>query len=285
MEVTQSFRLIGSKDIEDIPCGHIAGQYVVYWEDIEQVFPGVKHIKNGNVTVTMMRDPNRLRIVPHCIKHYPGVVLDVVLSSAADHVHVDSPMATSSLTSASSQANTSNNPPANALTNAPTNASITNPPAESPTDAPTVALPANPHANPSTNASVDTPANPPADVLVSLPVDTPANPFASAPTNNFFNPLPPTKAHIDTPINPPTNSQSDLYIPGANTDMLLANSPSSLSVKGSKRSSTTALAESVTTLAIASGIPVDHPSTESCQGFQSAIIHRQDALHDQGAMT
>jgi hypothetical protein len=61
MEETQSFRLIGNKDIEVIPCDLVAGQSRVYWEDIEQVFPGVKHVKNGKVIVTMMRDPNRLR--------------------------------------------------------------------------------------------------------------------------------------------------------------------------------------------------------------------------------
>lgn len=60
-ELTQSFRLIGRMDIEEIPCDHIDGHYVVSWEDIEQVFPGVKYVKNDKVTVTMMKDPNRKR--------------------------------------------------------------------------------------------------------------------------------------------------------------------------------------------------------------------------------
>ncbi|KAG0041945.1 hypothetical protein BGZ89_007147, partial [Linnemannia elongata] len=161
MEDTQSFRLIGNKDIEDIPCDHVAGQYIVYWEDIEQVFPGVKHVKNGKVTVTMMRDPNRLRIVPHCIKHYPGVVLDVVLSSAADHGHVDSPMATSSLAPANSRADTSDNPPANPPANSPANAPVS-PPVDTPAN-PIASAPTNPLVNPltPTNAPIDTPTNPP----------------------------------------------------------------------------------------------------------------------------
>lgn len=61
MEETQSFRLIGNINIEEIPCDHVDGQYIIYWEDIEHVFPGVKHVKNGKVTIKMMRDSNRIR--------------------------------------------------------------------------------------------------------------------------------------------------------------------------------------------------------------------------------
>ncbi|KAF9536939.1 hypothetical protein EC957_009343, partial [Mortierella hygrophila] len=232
-------------------------------------------------------------ILPHCIKHYPGVVLDVILSTTAKHHHID-PKANSILAHAEAPATNPPasgpaNAPANAPAHVPANASITNPhtnpPAESPTDAPTNALPAYPHGNPSTNASVDAPANPPADASVSPPVDTPANPLTSVPTNPLVNSLPPTNAPIDTLTNPSTNSQSGPYTPGAITDVLLANPPSSSSAKGSERSSTMALAESVSTLAIAAETSVDHPSAEPCQGFQSAVIHRLDALHDQGAMT
>ncbi|KAF9987940.1 hypothetical protein BGZ65_001035 [Modicella reniformis] len=81
MTVTQSFRLLGKSDIENVPCEFIDGENVVFWEDIEQVFPEIKYVKNGDVTVNMMRDCNRNRIVPHCIKHHPGVVLGVVPSS------------------------------------------------------------------------------------------------------------------------------------------------------------------------------------------------------------
>ena len=61
MEEAQSFRWIGKTDIEKITLGHVDGQNVVYWEDIEQVFPGVRYIKNGEVTVSIMRDANQIR--------------------------------------------------------------------------------------------------------------------------------------------------------------------------------------------------------------------------------
>ncbi|KAI8595696.1 hypothetical protein EDD21DRAFT_448419, partial [Dissophora ornata] len=80
MEDTQSFCLVGTSVIEKIALHNMNGQNVVCWEDILQVFPAVKHIKNGELVVSMMRDSNRIRIQPHCIKHCPNVVLEVVLS-------------------------------------------------------------------------------------------------------------------------------------------------------------------------------------------------------------
>ncbi|KAF9350538.1 hypothetical protein BGX34_001158 [Mortierella sp. NVP85] len=77
---TQLFRLAGIT--EEIPCDHVHSQSIIYWEDIVQVFPGVKHVKNGNLVVKMLRDSNEDRIVPFRIKHYPGVILDVVLSTS-----------------------------------------------------------------------------------------------------------------------------------------------------------------------------------------------------------
>ncbi|KAF9359773.1 hypothetical protein BGX34_008158, partial [Mortierella sp. NVP85] len=82
METTQSFRLAGGTDIEEISCDHVNGQTIIYWEDIEQVFPGVKHVKNGNATIKLLRDSNENRIIPHRIKHHPGVILDVVISTS-----------------------------------------------------------------------------------------------------------------------------------------------------------------------------------------------------------
>ncbi|KAG0310152.1 Structural maintenance of chromosomes protein 2, partial [Dissophora globulifera] len=64
--------------IQKIPIQHVDGQSVVYWESIERAFPGVTQVKNGDVAI------------PRCIKSFPGVVLDVVLSSASKHLHVDS---------------------------------------------------------------------------------------------------------------------------------------------------------------------------------------------------
>ncbi|KAF9281760.1 hypothetical protein BGZ88_011414 [Linnemannia elongata] len=92
MEETQSFRIVGTTDTENIDVDNVNGQNVIFWEDIEQVFPGVQHIRNGGSVVKLLRDSNRIRIAPHCIKNYPGVVLDVVLATRANQDHEDSPM-------------------------------------------------------------------------------------------------------------------------------------------------------------------------------------------------
>ncbi|KAI8606157.1 hypothetical protein EDD21DRAFT_349318 [Dissophora ornata] len=94
MEDAQSFRLIAKLDIEDIPLNNVNGQNIVYWEDIQPVFPGVKYVKNGKVAVTMMRDSDENIIKPDRIKHCPNVVLEVVLSTTVQHVHVDPPIST-----------------------------------------------------------------------------------------------------------------------------------------------------------------------------------------------
>ncbi|KAF9933676.1 hypothetical protein BGZ67_004171 [Mortierella alpina] len=86
--------------IENIDVDTINGQDVIFWEDIKQVFPGIQHLRNGSSVVKLLRDSDQNRITPHCIKHHPKVVLDVVVSSAAvDHVTVDPTLATSSLVS------------------------------------------------------------------------------------------------------------------------------------------------------------------------------------------
>ncbi|KAF9924208.1 hypothetical protein BGZ65_008466, partial [Modicella reniformis] len=94
MEAIQSFRLIGKTAIEEITCDRVDGQGVIYWEDIEDIFPGVKHVKNGNVIVKFQRDSNRKRIEPQCIKHHPGVILNVVLSTTVESGLVESPRLT-----------------------------------------------------------------------------------------------------------------------------------------------------------------------------------------------
>ncbi|OAQ22059.1 hypothetical protein K457DRAFT_131510 [Linnemannia elongata AG-77] len=80
MEETQSFCLNGMTKIEKIPIQHVDGQNVIHWKDIEQVFPGVKYVKNGDVAI------------PCYVKCFPGVVLNVVLSSDTEHVYVDPPL-------------------------------------------------------------------------------------------------------------------------------------------------------------------------------------------------
>ncbi|KAK3817496.1 MAG: hypothetical protein J3Q66DRAFT_430945 [Benniella sp.] len=82
MEATQSFRLAGGTDVEEISCSHVNGHLVVYWEDIESVFPEVKRIKCGNASVNLMRSPDEKRMEPYRIQYYPDVVLDIVISTS-----------------------------------------------------------------------------------------------------------------------------------------------------------------------------------------------------------
>ncbi|KAG0313591.1 hypothetical protein BGZ99_008728 [Dissophora globulifera] len=77
---TQSFRLIGTTEIQKIPVQHIGGQNVVNWESIEEAFPGARQVKNNDVAI------------PRFIKYFPNKVLDIVLSCATDHLHIDSPV-------------------------------------------------------------------------------------------------------------------------------------------------------------------------------------------------
>ncbi|KAF9351251.1 hypothetical protein BGX26_010707 [Mortierella sp. AD094] len=98
MEEYQPFRVPGTAaDIVNIDADHVDGQNVIYWEDIEQVFPGIQYVRNGNSVVKLLRGSDGRRIEPHRIKHYPGAVLDAVLAVAREHVQVHSPMATLSL--------------------------------------------------------------------------------------------------------------------------------------------------------------------------------------------
>ncbi|KAG0375255.1 hypothetical protein BGX24_009350 [Mortierella sp. AD032] len=84
---TQSFRLIGTTEIARIPFQHIDGQNVVTWESIKKVFPEVKCVKKGDVTI------------PRFIKGFPDAVLDIVLSSASKNIHVDSSVGAPSMVS------------------------------------------------------------------------------------------------------------------------------------------------------------------------------------------
>jgi len=61
MDETQHFRLTGTTTVEKISYDHVDGHNVVYWEDIERVFPGVKQIKCDGAIVNLLRDSNRKR--------------------------------------------------------------------------------------------------------------------------------------------------------------------------------------------------------------------------------
>jgi len=59
---TQLFRIAG-KATKTIHCDDVNGHSVIYWEDIEQVFPGVIHVMSGEDVVKLMRGSDRKRYV------------------------------------------------------------------------------------------------------------------------------------------------------------------------------------------------------------------------------
>jgi hypothetical protein len=61
MEDTQSFRLVESSDTMEITLHHVDGQNIVYWEDIERVFPGAKRIHSGSSVIKFLRGVNSQR--------------------------------------------------------------------------------------------------------------------------------------------------------------------------------------------------------------------------------
>ncbi|KAG0058131.1 hypothetical protein BGZ89_001533, partial [Linnemannia elongata] len=74
MEDTQSFHLIESTDTVEITLHHVDGQNIVYWEDIERIFPRVKRVCNGSSVIKFLRVSDQ----QSCSRS----VLDVVLSTS-----------------------------------------------------------------------------------------------------------------------------------------------------------------------------------------------------------
>ncbi|KAK3817462.1 MAG: hypothetical protein J3Q66DRAFT_400800 [Benniella sp.] len=72
MVTTQSFRLLGKPDIKDIAYDQFDGENVVFWEDIEQVFPSIKYITNGNTIIPTVKGSNWMYQAP------PELILDVI---------------------------------------------------------------------------------------------------------------------------------------------------------------------------------------------------------------
>ncbi|KAG0221089.1 hypothetical protein BGX31_010197 [Mortierella sp. GBA43] len=68
-------------DILELPCDQDDGHNVIYWDEILDVFPGAQYIKNGNTIVRKLRDSGPDGTKPCRIKHHPGIILDVVLST------------------------------------------------------------------------------------------------------------------------------------------------------------------------------------------------------------
>ncbi|KAG9060730.1 hypothetical protein KI688_008941 [Linnemannia hyalina] len=79
MEDTQSFHLIETMDTVEITLNHVKGQNIVYWEDIEQVFPGVKRVRNGKSVIKFLRGSDQ-----QSINHCSRLVQDVVLSTSVE---------------------------------------------------------------------------------------------------------------------------------------------------------------------------------------------------------
>ncbi|KAF9946239.1 hypothetical protein BGZ70_003314, partial [Mortierella alpina] len=177
MEETQSFRIAGTAtDIENIDVDNVNGQKVIYWEDIEQVFPGIRHIRNGSHVVKLLRDLNRVRIMPHCIKHCPGVVLNVILSTTAENFPVDLPIATYLPAPTHSRADTP--------TSAQTDAALINDPTINPLASFLANLPVKLSANPTIDAPVNRPTNhPPTDRVIEIQQIT--SPPAEAPISDI----------------------------------------------------------------------------------------------------
>ncbi|KAF9536342.1 hypothetical protein EC957_011320, partial [Mortierella hygrophila] len=73
MEDTQSCRLIETTDTMKITLNHVDGQNIVYWKDIEQVFPGVKRVSDGYSEIEFVRG-------------FDQRILDVVLSTSVQPV-------------------------------------------------------------------------------------------------------------------------------------------------------------------------------------------------------
>jgi hypothetical protein len=61
MEDIQSYRLDEAMDTTEITLHHVDGQNIVYWEDIERAFPGVKRIHNGNSVIKFLRETDYQR--------------------------------------------------------------------------------------------------------------------------------------------------------------------------------------------------------------------------------
>ncbi|KAG0221088.1 hypothetical protein BGX31_010196 [Mortierella sp. GBA43] len=86
-QTTQSFRLDGGTQVVNIACDQDDGQNVIYWHDIVDIFPGIQHVKNGDVAIKRLKT---LVITGKTIDENTSstpvgegrVVLDVILSTS-----------------------------------------------------------------------------------------------------------------------------------------------------------------------------------------------------------
>ncbi|KAG0041460.1 hypothetical protein BGZ83_001768 [Gryganskiella cystojenkinii] len=75
----QTFRERGGSLIRiPITTNQSTGDRYIIWTDIEDCFPNVLRIQQDDIYVPRLRDGTLYRIIPHGIKHQPGIILDVV---------------------------------------------------------------------------------------------------------------------------------------------------------------------------------------------------------------
>ncbi|KAF8946565.1 hypothetical protein BGZ47_000163 [Haplosporangium gracile] len=321
MEESQSFRLIGKKEIK-IAVDRAHGQAVVYWEDVQDFFPDVE-------------------IEPYCIKHFPGVVLDVVLSAAVEQVgspmaapspvpanspidsptHIDAPITHLPIPTnatgfpATLPASPSATLPVILSTDARTNIPVTIPPVDTPTDTLSDS-PANTLAESLTLTQVLAINSPtPTDArIISFPgdaptgfttdplIDSPAHMDTTASSLHIDFPVDssddtPTESALDPPADPssngPTTNISADPIADAPTkahehttiiDVPFIEPSSKLSAERSNKISTVTLLESVSSLDIAVGTCANLSPVTTGQAFQT-VLHKLDGLHHQNART
>ncbi|ORZ04845.1 hypothetical protein BCR41DRAFT_400865 [Lobosporangium transversale] len=65
------------------------GQYVIMWEDIQQVFDNAKYLRVDAEVIPFITDQNSKDLVPLRVQYRPGVTLQVVVR-APDHANVPS---------------------------------------------------------------------------------------------------------------------------------------------------------------------------------------------------
>ena len=61
MDETQHFRLAGTTAVVKIDYEQVDGQNVIYWEDIELAFPGVRQVKCEDLIIRPLRGPDQKR--------------------------------------------------------------------------------------------------------------------------------------------------------------------------------------------------------------------------------
>lgn len=59
--IIQAFRLAGTTTVKYIVVDHVNGQDVIFWEDIQRVFPTANLVQHGSVVINMLRDSNGTR--------------------------------------------------------------------------------------------------------------------------------------------------------------------------------------------------------------------------------